>query len=204
MQPSAVGQPLSSNKLYRTAFRPPCTERDAAQLCPQVSRKKKDRPVGDGPILSFSSCDHHRQQGRKGDRRQTTLLRGGLSRGLNGRLDRTLRSYDFTTAAAAVAATVAAVAAVATVAAVAAIAMARAAIFARAATTTVAAMTAAMAIRRAAAVAAAAARTEEQASLSLAVAADQGDPDQSEEQGHTEYNNAIHPKFLQLLTGTVS
>jgi hypothetical protein len=44
----------------------------------------------------------------------------------------------------------------------------------------------------------------EQTGLSLVLAADQGNPDQGEEQSNTKNNNAVHPRILQLLTGTVS
>jgi hypothetical protein len=94
-------------------------------------------------------------------------------------------------------------AAIPTVAAVAAVA--GAAIFGRAAISTVAApMSAAMATIAIRTATTSAAGAGEEAGLSFAVAADQGNPDQGEEQRDTEHNNAIHPQILQLLTGTVS
>ncbi len=107
-------------------------------------------------------------------------------------------------AIAAVAAAVAAIPTVATIAAMAAIASV-AAVAVAAVAAAVAAMTTAMAsaitIRAAAT---SAARASEQASLGLAIAADQRNADQGEKQSNTEHNNAIHPQVLQLLTGTVS
>jgi len=133
------------------------------------------------------------------------LLRGDLHRGLNGRLHRALYRDDFTTAAATVAAVAAAMAAIAAMATMPTVAAARAAVVGRAAViATVATMmpttVAAATIRTTAASAA----TCEQTGLSLVLAADQGNPDQGEEQSNTKNNNAVHPRILQLLTGTVS
>jgi hypothetical protein len=45
--------------------------------------------------------------------------------------------------------------------------------------------------------AAASAATGEQAGFSLVLAADQGNPDQGEEQSNTKNNNAVHSRILQ-------
>ena len=96
-----------------------------------------------------------------------------------------------------------AVAAVAAMATIAAMTTAAAAIFAVAAVAAM--MPASMMAAAAIAIAPTAAAVEEQTiRLGLVLAADQGNADQREKHGHTKYNNAVHPRILQLLTGTVS
>ncbi|MCI0358043.1 MAG: hypothetical protein L0211_06145 [Planctomycetaceae bacterium] len=118
-------------------------------------------------------------------------------------MHRALRDDDATAAAAVttVAAVAAAMAAMPAVAASMATIATVAAVAAVAATMTTA-MAAVAAIAAITAVSSAVA--EEQASLSLLLATDQGNPDQGEKQSNTENNNAVHPRILQLLTGTVS
>jgi hypothetical protein len=94
--------------------------------------------------------------------------------------------------ATAMAAAIAAMAAVAT--AVAAIARAGAAAVAMAAVAAIA--------RRVAAVAAAAAAAAKQAGLRFILTAQEGDPNQREKDRDTQNNNTVHPRILQLLTGT--
>jgi hypothetical protein len=52
--------------------------------------------------------------------------------------------------------------------------------------------------------AAAAAAPIEQAGFRRLLAADEGNPHQGEENRNTKHYNAVHPRILQLLTGTVS
>lgn len=128
-------------------------------------------------------------------------LNGTLHRSLNGSLHRALRNDHFTTAAAAAAVAAVATAVMATIAPMATITpVAAVAAVAATVTTTMAAVAAIAAV----AVAAISAIAEEQAGLGLLLTADQGNPDQGEKQSNTENNNAVHPRILQLLTGTVS
>jgi hypothetical protein len=50
----------------------------------------------------------------------------------------------------------------------------------------------------------AAAAAGEEAGFRRLLAANQGDAHEGKKRCHTEYNNAVHPRILQLLTGTVS
>jgi hypothetical protein len=86
----------------------------------------------------------------------------------------------------------------ATIPAMAAVAAAAAA-RARAAATVVAAAAVA---GRVAAVAAIAAAAAEQTGLRLILTAHEGDPNQREKDRDTQNNNTVHPRILQLLTGT--
>jgi hypothetical protein len=110
-----------------------------------------------------------------------------------------------TVAAIAAMATITTVAAIAAVATAAAVARIAAAILRRAAAiavaTTMLAAVAAAAIIRAAIAATAAG---EETGLSRILAANQGDAHEGKKRRHTEHNNAVHPRILQLLTGTVS
>ena len=119
------------------------------------------------------------------------LLRGNLSRGrglLLGGLH--IAATAATAAAAAAVSTTAATTAIAAVAtAVATIAM-------------MASTVACMATTVAAAASAAAAAENE--GRSLVLTAHQGDSDQREKHRETKNNNTVHPRILQLLTGTVS
>jgi hypothetical protein len=56
--------------------------------------------------------------------------------------------------------------------------------------------------RRMAAVAAMAAAATKQASVGLFLTAHEGDSNQREEDRDTQNNNTVHPRILQLLTGT--
>lgn len=106
----------------------------------------------------------------------------------------------------------AAVAAIATVAATAAAAVTMAAAAPMAAMATTAAARARTAIaggaaiaaiaRRVAAVAAMAAAATEQAGIGLLLTAHEGDSNQREKDRDTQNNNTVHPRILQLLTGT--
>jgi hypothetical protein len=104
-----------------------------------------------------------------------------------------------------VATAIATVAAMATAMAAAALAAATmaatAAARAGAATAVVAAAIAAVA-RRMAAVAAVATTAAEQAGLRLILTAQEGDSNQREKDRDTQNNNTVHPRILQLLTGT--
>jgi hypothetical protein len=128
------------------------------------------------------------------------------------------RNDNATTSATAVAAAVAAVAAIATVAAVtvatiAAVATAMAtattaaamatvvAAIARTCTATIAMAAVAAIARRMAAIAAATLATEE-ASVGLLLTAHEGDSNQREKDRDTKNDNTVHPRILQLLTGT--
>ena len=107
------------------------------------------------------------------------------------------------TVATAVAA-IAAIAAVATAmaAATAAVAAVATAVAARASAATMARMAAVAAVaRRVAAIAAATLATKE-ASIGLLLAADEGDANQREKDRDTQNDNTVHPRILQLLTGT--
>ena len=133
----------------------------------------------------------------------------GFGRGLHR-----LATFGVSAAAsAAIAAAAAAVAAtMATVAMMAAMARATASVVraasAAAVATAVAAIavmaTVAAAVAVAAAASAAAAAEIEQAGLGLLFAAHKGDAHEGKENGNTQDNNAVHPRILQLLTGTVS
>ena len=56
--------------------------------------------------------------------------------------------------------------------------------------------------RRIAAVAAVAAAATEQASVGLFLTAHEGDSNQREKHRESKNNNTVHPRILQLLTGT--
>jgi hypothetical protein len=82
------------------------------------------------------------------------------------------------------------------------IAPAMAAIAAMATVTPVASAVAAAAIATAAA--ATVAHSAKNEGRSLVLSAHQGDSDQGEKHRQTKHNNSVHPRILQLLTGTVS
>lgn len=108
-------------------------------------------------------------------------------------------------AGATIAAAVATIATVALAMAAAAAAMATVATataaVARAGTATVVVAIAAIA-RRIAAIAAIAAFAAEEAGVGLLLAAHEGDTNQREKDRDTQNNNTVHPRILQLLTGT--
>jgi hypothetical protein len=109
-----------------------------------------------------------------------------------------------TTVATTIATTIATVATMATAMAAAALAAAAvtpAAARARAAAALVATTIAAVA-RRMAAVAAIAAAATKEASVGLLLTAHEGDSNQREKDRDTQNNNTVHPRILQLLTGT--
>jgi hypothetical protein len=56
--------------------------------------------------------------------------------------------------------------------------------------------------RRVAAIAAVTAAATEQASIGLLLTAHEGDSNQREKDRDTQNNNTVHPRILQLLTGT--
>ena len=131
------------------------------------------------------------------------LLR--LHRSLNGTRGLDGALHNHATAAAAVAAVATMAAAMATMtAAVAAVAARRAAARRAAAATMAAAVAAMAAVAAVAAAAAIAATTSEQQAegRSLVFTAHEGDTNQREKDRNTEHYNAVHPRFLQLLTGT--
>jgi hypothetical protein len=178
--------------------------------------KRKTGPRGAGLCLFclISPASQQKAAGRLIGQRPTELLLDGcLDSVLGSRRLNCVLGHHFATAAAiatvATATAVAAVAAVATIATVAAVAaMARVAtaILRRAAaiavaTTMLAAVAAAAAIVRATTTATAAG---EETGLSRILAANQGDAHEGKKRRHTEHNNAVHPRILQLLTGTVS
>jgi hypothetical protein len=113
---------------------------------------------------------------------------------------------DRATATIAAVATAIATVAAAMAAAVTTVAAATAAVataVAARARTAVAGVTAVAAVaRRVAAIAAIAAAAAEQASVGLFLTAHEGDSNQREKDRDTQNNNTVHPRILQLLTGT--
>ena len=134
---------------------------------------------------------------------------GGSRRGRRSAFDRNRNHYATATT---VAATVAAVTTIATTIAAVAAAMAAAALTAAVATAVAAiaragaaavVMAAVAAIaRRMAAIAAVAAAAAKEASIGLLLTAHEGDSNQREKDRDTQNDDTVHPRILQLLTGT--
>ena len=120
-------------------------------------------------------------------------LRRSLGRSLGRRLGRSLATAARITIAIAVAAAMAA-----------AVATRAIAVAAASVVTAVAAVAAAAALAAIAARAAAGAAVATMASNGLVLTADEGDANDREKHRDPEHNKSIHPKFLQLRTGTVS
>jgi hypothetical protein len=185
-------------------------------------RKKKDRTSREARsfLVSISPAGANRGSCRLASssalaRRAGVQLGSGSGRGSRSRRGRRSafdrNRNDFATVATAVAAIATTVAtAIATVATM-ATAMAAAALTAAAVTTAaaragaaaaLAATTVAAIARRMAAVAAIAAAATKEASVGLLLTAHEGDSNQREKDRDTQNNNTVHPRILQLLTGT--
>jgi len=127
------------------------------------------------------------------------LLR--LHRSLNGTRGLDGALHNHATAAAAVAAVATMATAMATMTTAVAAVAARSAAAATMAAAVAAMMAAVAAVAAAAAIAAT--TSEQQAEgRSLVFTAHEGDTNQREKDRNTEHYNAVHPRFLQLLTGT--
>lgn len=180
-------------------------------------RKKKDRTSREARsfLVSISPAGANRGSCRLASssalaRRAGVQLGSGSGRGSRSRRGRRSafdrnRNDCATATVAAIATTVAtAIATMATAMAAAALtaaamttAAARAGAAAALAATTVAAIA-----RRMAAVAAIAAAATKEASVGLLLTAHEGDSNQREKDRDTQNNNTVHPRILQLLTGT--
>jgi hypothetical protein len=168
---------------------------------PTSSSAQKERSARYGrPILDFYLGCCNRQQALA----WPLLLHRRLDRGLNNPLA-AVGIHDFTAVAAAIAAVAAVVPAVATIATMAAVAavatmvtVAAVTVAAAVAGVAIAAMmtTAAAVVIAGAAIATATAA--EQAGFGLAVTAHEGNAHQAEKQSHTQNNNAVHPRILQM------